>query len=62
MLDFETLRNKMQLDTHLEVLDMNGYLIQEGINGETTWEDVLLDKKVYSILPGISTKIILEKD
>jgi hypothetical protein len=58
---FEELCNKIQLEANLEVLDMDGYLLQEGKNGETMWEDSLLDKEVYLILPGISTKIILER-
>jgi hypothetical protein len=57
---FYDLRNKIQLEAELEVLDINGYLLQEGKNGETLWEDNLLDMEVYLILPGISTKIILE--
>lgn len=60
MLDFETLRNKIQLEAFIELLDSDGYLLQEGTNGETMWEDYLLEKPVYLIIPGISTKIVLE--
>jgi hypothetical protein len=58
---FEELRNKICLGTRIEVLDNDGYLLQEGYNGETVWEDEWLDKEVYYIVPGISTKIILER-
>ena len=58
---FEELRNKICLDSHIEVLDNDGYTLQSGNNGETMWEDELLDKEVYYIVPGISTKIILER-
>jgi hypothetical protein len=57
---FYELRGKIQLEAFLEILDSYGYLLQEGINGETMWEDDLLDMPVYLILPGISTKIFLE--
>lgn len=57
---FSDLINKIQAEAFLEVLDENGYLLQDGINGETIWEDSLLDRKVYLILPGISTKILLK--
>ena len=58
---FYDLRNKIQMEADLEVRDMDGYLLQEGKNGETMWEDSLLDREVYLIIPGISTKIILER-
>ena len=57
---FYDLRNKIQMEAYLEILDENGYLIQEGLNGTTMWEDRLLDTKVYLIVPGIVTKILLE--
>ena len=53
--------NLVSLDTELEVLDRDCYILQEGIRGETMWEDSLLDKEVYMIIPGIVTKIILER-
>ena len=43
------------------MLDDSGYLLQDGINGETMWEDALLDREVYLIVPGIHTKILLDK-
>lgn len=55
------LLNKINLESQLEILDNNGYLLQEGQRGSTMWEDELLDKQVYMIIPGISTKIILER-
>lgn len=60
-LTFYELRNKIQSEAFLEVLDENGYLLQDGVNGSTMWEDALLDRTVYLILPGIATKILLEK-
>ena len=57
---FYDLRNKIQMEAYLEILDENGYLIHEGLNGTTMWEDRLLDTKVYLIVPGIVTKILLE--
>lgn len=59
---FEELRNRICLDSHIEVLDNDGYTLQSGNNSETMWEDVLLDKDIYYIVPGISTKIILERE
>lgn len=59
---FYDLRNKIQVEAYLEVLDENGYLLQEGINGETLWEDVLLARKVDLIVPGIRTKILLDNE
>lgn len=60
---FYELRGKIQLEAFLEILDSDGYLLQEGVNGETMWEDDLLDMPVYLILPGnSSTKIILENN
>ena len=58
---FYELRNKIQVEADLEVLDIDGYLLQEGKNGETMWEDSLLDREVYLIIPGILTKIVLER-
>ena len=58
---FEELRNKICLDSHIEVLDNDGCTLQSGNNGETMWKDELLDKDVYYIVPGMSTKIILER-
>ena len=51
---------KLDLESQLEVLDADGYLIQKGIRGPTMWQDDLLDKEVDLILPGIVTKIFLE--
>lgn len=50
----------INLESELEILDNDGYLLQEGPRGATRWDDYLLDKQVYMIVPGIVTKIILE--
>ena len=55
------LLNKINLEAQLEILDIDGYLLQEGERGPIMWEDSLLDKEVYMLIPGIVTKIILER-
>ena len=59
---FYELRNKIQLEAYLELLNEEGQILQEGINGETLWEDSFLDYRVDLIIPGIHTKIILNED
>lgn len=59
---FYELRNKIQLEAYLELLTEEGQILQEGINGETFWEDSFLDYEVDLIIPGIHTKIILNED
>ena len=55
------LLNKINLDSEIQILDNDGYLLQEGKRGPTMWEDDLIDKEVYMIIPGIVTKIVLER-
>lgn len=62
MTTFYDILKLIDLEAELEVLDNDGYLIQEGHRGNTMWADHLLDKPVYLIVPGIVTKIILERD
>ena len=50
----------INIESELEILNNDGYLLQEGPRGSTWWDDELLDKQVYMIIPGIVTKIFLE--
>lgn len=61
MLTFFKLRKYIDLKAFIKVVDRDGYLLQTGVNGETMWDDDLLDKKVYLIIPGPETKIILKE-
>ena len=60
MITLYDLLNLIDLDAELEVLDNDGYLLQEGRRGETMWNNDLLDRQVYLVHPGIVTKIFLE--
>ena len=60
MITLYDLLNITNLEAELEILDRDGYLLQEGVRGETMWEDSFLDKRVYMLLPGIVTKIFLD--
>lgn len=51
----------LQPHIFLEILDSDGYLLQEGERGTTVWEDKFLERQIYMIIPGITTKIILER-
>ena len=62
MITLYDLLKVINVEAELEVLDNDGYLIQEGRRGETMWEDCLLDRPVYLVLPGIVTKIFLDSE
>lgn len=53
------LLNKISVKAEIQVCDERGKLLQQGIRGETMWEDELIGRKVCGISPGIVTKIFL---
>lgn len=62
MITLYDLLNLLDLDVELEVFEWDYYLLQEGACGSTMWDDDLLDRRVYKILPGIVTKIFLDQE
>lgn len=62
MITFYDLLNLLDLDCEIEVLEWDGDLLQEGRQGNTMWDDSLLDRRVHKVLPGIVTKIILDSE
>lgn len=62
MISLYDLLNILNLHCELEIFDFGGYLLQEGCRGDTMWEESLLDRRVYTVLPGIVTKIYLDEE
>lgn len=62
MITFYDLLNILDLDCELEVLEWDGYWLQEGRRGDTIWDDNLLERRVHRVLPGIVTKILLDSE
>lgn len=62
MITLYDLLNLLDLEAELEVLEWNGDLLQEGPRGSTMWDDDLLDRRVHKVLPGIVTKILLDRE
>lgn len=60
MITLYDLLDVLDLECELEILDWDGYLLQDGPRGDTVWNDDLLDKRVREVLPGIVTKIFLD--
>lgn len=59
---FYDLLNVISLDYCVEVYDVDGYLIQDGVRGMVMWEDNLLDVKVRVIYPHNETiRVFLEE-
>ena len=62
MMTFYDLLNIIGLDYCVEVYDVDGYLIQDGVRGMVMWQDDLLDIKVRVIYPHNETiRVILEE-
>lgn len=62
MMTFYDLLNVISLDYCVEVYDVDGYLIQDGVRGMIMWQDDLLDIKVRIIYPHNETiRVILEE-
>lgn len=62
MITLYDLLNLLDLEAELEVLEWDGDLLQEGTRGSTLWDDDLLDRRIRSIIPGITTKILLDSE
>lgn len=60
MITLYDLLNLIDLEAELEVLEWDGNLLQEGSRGSIMWDDDLLDRRVYRVIPGIITKILLD--
>lgn len=59
MITFYDLLNIFDCECEIEVFEWDGDKLQEGFRGNTLWDDDLLDRPVYKVLPGIVTKVYL---
>lgn len=62
MMTFYDLLNVISLDYCVEVYDVDGYLIQDGVRGMVMWQDDLLDIRVRVIYPHNETIRVILKE
>lgn len=62
MITFYDILKLLDSEAELEVLNFEGNLLQDGVKGSTLWEDSLLEKRIYKVIPGIVTKILLDSE
>ena len=62
-MEFYDLLDVINSDYCIEVYEIDGYLLQDGVRGLVMWEDHLLDRRVHMIYPHNETiRIFLEKE